>query len=263
MNRDGGGSLGARTAQGSAERPANSSDLAEVWRPAAKARLSETVGERIRQAILAGDLKPGDRLHEGEIAERLQVSKSPVREAIRDLQREGLVSSHPRQGSFVRVLTSRDIHDISEVRQLLESFAIESAMRTPNPEWIRQLEDAVDRMRRAEDRATLNDEHLRFHDVILSRTGNRQIVEILRGLRTQVETFMAFVDLLYRGPEAVANDHQDLVDAIASNDVLRTQQTIDEHIRVAGEWLASTWDSDIVPSAGRPIGMGSKVEGNG
>jgi DNA-binding GntR family transcriptional regulator len=215
----------------------------DLWTMAATPRLSETVAERIRVAIASGALRPGDRIIEADIAAGLNVSKSPVREALRDLEREGLVEVHPRRGSYVRVITVQDAREIRELRVLLETFAVRSALGSSSPDWIDDLRASVRRMRASGDRTQLNQEHLAFHDVVLTRTHNRRVVEILHGLRSQLETLLAFIDLLYDGPEAVADDHERLVDALVDGGDDVVTATVDAHIRVAGQRLEAIWET--------------------
>lgn len=215
----------------------------DPWTMAATPRLSETVGDRIREAIVSGALRPGARIIEADIAAGLHVSKSPVREALRDLEREGLVEVHPRRGCYVRVITIQDAREIRELRVLLETFAVRSALGASSPDWIDDLRASVRRLRAAGDRTELNREHLAFHDVVLARKGNRRVVEILHGLRSQLETLLAFIDLLYDGPEAVADDHQRLVDALADGGDDVVTAAVDAHIREAGERLEAIWES--------------------
>ena len=219
-------------------------DREEVWAPASKKRLSETVAERISEAILSGVLRPGDRIVETEIAERLSVSKSPVREALRDLERQGLVTLTPRHGCVVRVITAEDAREIRELRVVLETFAVRAALSASGPEWIAELDAAVARMGKAHDRAELNREHLVFHDVVLSRSGNQRVVDILQRLRSQIEILFAFIDLLYESPTAVADDHAVFVDALRTGDVATAEAAVDEHIRLASERLEALWAHD-------------------
>lgn len=211
------------------------------WVPARRRRLSEEVVSRVREAILEGRLRPGQRIVETELAERLRVSKSPVREAMKELEREGLVAIHPHQGAFVRNMTVKDIREIRTIRSVLEGLAVTLGMERAVDEWADALDRQVELMRLATDKAELNDLHLGFHELLVAGADNERLTEILGSLWTQVRTFLAFIDLLYGDSAAIANDHSALMDAIRSGDPVRARDVAEQHVNIAGAELERIW----------------------
>jgi DNA-binding GntR family transcriptional regulator len=211
------------------------------WVPARRRRLSEEVVSRVREAILEGRLRPGQRIVETELAERLEVSKSPVREAMKELEREGLVVIHPHQGAFVRDVTAKDIREIRTIRAVLEGLAVDLAMERSDPAWLRSLDDQVARMRRATDKAQLNDLHRAFHESLVDGAASERLSEFLGSLRVQVRTLLAFVDLLYGDADAIADDHAHLMDVIRTGDRGAARSATETHVNDAGTRLEELW----------------------
>ena len=105
--------------------------------------LRDVVFNTLRQAILRGELKPGERLMEIQLANKLGVSRTPIREAIRKLELEGLVLMIPRKGAEVAEITEKSLRDVLEVRRALEELAVELACEKITPEQIQELKDAA------------------------------------------------------------------------------------------------------------------------
>ena len=131
--------------------------------------LRDVVFQTLRQAILYGELKPGERLMEVHLAERLGVSRTPIREAIRKLELEGLVVMIPRRGAVVASITEKDLKDVLEVRRTLEILAGEVACERITPKLLEELKEAGEefgRLKDAEDVNCLADADVRFHEII-------------------------------------------------------------------------------------------------
>lgn len=214
------------------------------WSAAPKDRLSEVVAGQIRDAIRRGVLRPGDRLIEADLAHRLDVSKTPVREAVRDLERQGLVQMHPRRGSFVRRMTVQDLREIRTLRATLEGLALRLGMEVVDPEpWIAELEELIEQMRQTSSPAEINDLHAAFHIALSSRSNNVRLDEVLSSLQTQTRTFLSFVHLLYEDPDTMADEHLPFIDVIRSGDLSQVQPLIDHHILEDGAQLETIWNS--------------------
>ncbi len=155
--------------------------------------LSEVVSEQIRGRILAGTLKPGERLVEDRLSAELGVSRVPVREALRGLSAEGLVTLLPRRGATVVEVTPESVAELVEVRALLEGLNAKLAAQRHDPEIIEQLKDTLARGNQAaktgtaEELARLNAE---FHERLTVASRNTVLSEVMRGLRER--TSIAF-----------------------------------------------------------------------
>ena len=151
--------------------------------------LRDVVFNTLRQAILKGELEPGERLMEIQLAERLGVSRTPIREAIRKLELEGLVLMIPRKGAEVAEISEKSLREVLEVRRSLEELAIELACQRITPEELTALEEAENRFARAvEDGEVMaiaeSDEN--YHELIYQATANDRLVQILNNLREQM-----------------------------------------------------------------------------
>jgi len=155
--------------------------------------LSEVVSEQIRGRILDGTLKPGERLVEDRLSAELGVSRVPVREALRGLSAEGLVTLLPRRGATVVEVTPETVAELVEVRALLEGLNARLAAQRHDPEIIVQLEDTLARGNEAaktgtaEELARLNAE---FHERLAEASRNAVLSDVMRGLRER--TSIAF-----------------------------------------------------------------------
>ena len=143
--------------------------------------LRDVVFQTLRQAILRGELKPGERLMEIHLAQKLGVSRTPVREAIRKLELEGLVLMIPRKGAVVAEITVTDLEDVLEVRMALEELAVKLACSKITEEQlnaIRQREEIFRKSLYGDDVAACAQADMEFHDAIYAATGNSRLVQI-------------------------------------------------------------------------------------
>ncbi|HTR83953.1 MAG TPA: GntR family transcriptional regulator [Reyranella sp.] len=158
-----------------------------------RASLSKVVSEQIRDLILGGRLKPGERLVEDRLSTELGVSRVPVREALRGLSAEGLVRIEPHRGASVAEITPAIVNELVEVRALLEGLNARLAAQRHDPEIIAQLRDTLARGNAAAQSATseqlarLNAE---FHERLGEASRNSVLSDVMRGLRER--TSLAF-----------------------------------------------------------------------
>jgi DNA-binding GntR family transcriptional regulator len=195
--------------------------------------LRDVVFNTLRQAILRGELAPGERLMEIQLAERLGVSRTPIREAIRKLELEGLVLMIPRKGAEVAKISEKSLRDVLEVRRSLEELAIELACERITKEGINELEAAQaafcealktnDTMEMAE-----TDEH--YHDIIYNATGNTRLVQILNNLREQMYRYrLEYIkDASKRQNLVIEHDH--IIRAIKERRIDEARTAIRNHI---------------------------------
>ena len=151
--------------------------------------LRDVVFNTLRRAILRGELKPGERLMEIQLANKLGVSRTPIREAIRKLELEGLVLMVPRKGAEVAEITEKNLRDVLEVRCALEELAVQLACDRIDPERMQQLLDAAAHFRDilgTADITELGEADEAFHDVIFQATDNRRLIQLLNNLREQM-----------------------------------------------------------------------------
>lgn len=184
--------------------------------------LREVVFVTLRKQILRGELKPGERLMEISLANKLGVSRTPIREAIRKLEHEGLVVMIPRRGAHVAEITRQELNDVLEVRLSLEILAIEKAVdRMKEPE-IRKLKRAEAEFAELVERDDVDltelgeaDEH--FHDIIYEGTGNRRLIQILNNLREQMYRFRVEYMKTKNIRQTLVDEHDAIVRAVESH----------------------------------------------
>ena len=154
--------------------------------------LREVVFNSLREAIISGELEPGERLMEVQLAEKMGVSRTPVREAIRKLELEGLVIMIPRKGTHVAELSSRDIIDVLEVRANLDGLATALATDRITPEELKSLELASRQLEiniKKQNIHGIIKKDVEFHDIIYTASRNERLINIIFNLREQVQRY--------------------------------------------------------------------------
>jgi len=148
--------------------------------------LGEQVSQILIDAILEGSLKQGDQLIEADLQQHFNVSRSPLREAFRDLEKKGLVEIIPRRGAFVRTVTTKDVKENFPVRAALEGLAAREAYSRLTAQDLKQLKKAFSGMQQAvvnKQYATYRKHHHVFHDTFIKASGNDLLIELLETLR--------------------------------------------------------------------------------
>lgn len=151
--------------------------------------LRDVVFNTLRRAILTGRLKPGERLMEIHLANQLGVSRTPIREAIRMLELEGLVTMIPRRGAEVAEMTVKSLQDVLEVRRSLDVLSVELACERITEQELAQLRQACDEFAKATktgSAAVMAGADVAFHDIIVEAAGNRRLKQLLNNLAEQM-----------------------------------------------------------------------------
>jgi len=151
--------------------------------------LRDVVFNTLREAILRGDLKPGERLMEIQLASQLGVSRTPIREAIRMLEQEGLAVTMPRKGAEVAKMTLKGMEDVLEIRAALDELACQLACERMTEEQLSRLEDKkviFEKSLQTGNVKVIAEADVNFHDVIYEATGNPKLVNMLNNLREQI-----------------------------------------------------------------------------
>jgi DNA-binding GntR family transcriptional regulator len=150
--------------------------------------LTRQISDLLTDLIMNGALKPGQQLVETELQKQLGISRSPLREAFRELEQKGLVVIVPRRGTFVREITRNDVEENFPVRACLEGLAARLAYPRMTREAIIEMGLALDNMKeagRSEDRERYREAHSRFHDAFINTCGNQLLIDLLNKLRMQ------------------------------------------------------------------------------
>ena len=205
--------------------------------------LRDVVFHTLRRGIMQGDLKPGERLMEIKLANRLGVSRTPIREAIRMLELEGLVVMIPRKGAQVAEITEKDLKDVLEVRMGLEELAVKFACQRITEEQLdnlyhasRKFEEAVKR----EDLTELAQADVDFHDLIYKATGNERLVQLLNNIREQMYRYRVeyLKDEEIRG--SLVQEHDTLLEKLSQRDLEGAKQVTQSHIERQQAYILET-----------------------
>lgn len=195
--------------------------------------LRDVVFNTLRQAILRGELKPGERLMEIQLANKLGVSRTPIREAIRKLELEGLVLMIPRKGAEVAEITEKSLRDVLEVRRALEELAVQLACEKITKEEIRELERVAKEFQQvvnSRDITEIAEVDVCFHDIIYTATDNQKLIQLLNNLREQMYRYR--VEYLKRDgvfPQLIA-EHEAIIRHIENNEKEKATEVMCRHI---------------------------------
>lgn len=195
--------------------------------------LWETIAATLRRAIVLGELTSGLHLEEPTLAEKFGVSRIPVREALTRLAHEGLIRLEPRRGAFVVGVTEADVHDVYELRRLIELHAIREAAQRIGAAGIAQLRVLTAEMENAVRIGNLQQiaaPDVSFHRQIVIHAGNRRLLAAWEPIAGLVATILTITDTTYRDmPRAVAS-HQSLVNALEQRDGETAARELAEHL---------------------------------
>lgn len=209
--------------------------------------LRELVFESLREAIITGKLGPSERLMEIQLAEEMGVSRTPVREAIRKLELEGLVVMIPRKGAYVAGLSIRDITDVFEIRRALEGLAAELAAERSTDGELEEMERFLVKISEEIEQGDLPkviETDTDFHTLIYKASRNTRLSQIINNLREQIQRSRT-TSLSYPGRMKIAlEEHRKMVEAISSRDGELARNLAQEHIENAENALMSMIQQD-------------------
>ncbi|MDD6037489.1 MAG: GntR family transcriptional regulator [bacterium] len=195
--------------------------------------LRDVVFHTLREAILRGDLLPGERLMEIQLASRLGVSRTPIREAIHMLEKEGLAIIIPRRGALVAGMTEKDMRDVLEIREALEELSVQVACDKITPEQIALLKENMIKFEeslKSEDLRTMAKADEEFHDVIYQATDNPKLVNMLNNLREPMYRYRAEYLKKPENHEQLLAEHEAIYEGICKKDKPAVTEVIRKHI---------------------------------
>lgn len=212
-------------------------------------RSNDVVYERLRAAIIDGDLRPGQRLVEARLSERFGLSRAPIREAMRLLERDGLVQSLPRRGSTVVMLNKDDVREIYGLRAALECAAIRDVAREATPEFLDQLETMVEAMQqesRASDIALLSSADVAFHSAICEFAGNARLYQAWSSMHAQIRLLSRqVIGTLYSDLSPIPQRHEAILDAIRGGDMDAAEHVLRAHISSVADRIVAAFPTSL------------------
>ena len=195
--------------------------------------LRDVVFNTLRKAILRGELKPGERLMEIQLANKLGVSRTPIREAIRKLELEGLVLMIPRKGAEVAQITEKNMQDVLEVRKALEELSVQLACERITPEQVEEMKMAAEDFRKvlkSGDVTKIAEADVKFHDIIFAATNNQRLITLLNNLREQMYRFRVEYLKQKECYPQLLEEHDKLIALISGGEVKEACELMGCHI---------------------------------
>ena len=195
--------------------------------------LRDVVFNTLRQEILFGTLKPGENLREVALANRIGVSRTPVREAIRMLEIEGLVVMQPGKGAKVAEITRKELEDVLEVRNALEKLAIELACERMTEEQLAALKKNLLQFKEAvqiKDVTKLAAIDEEFHDIIFNATDNKRLINLLNSFKDQMYRFRFEYLKDSSNYERLVTEHERVITGLEQKDADAAKSSISDHI---------------------------------
>lgn len=235
--------------------PGGALDPVDSLSPAPALLLSHEVIDRLRDSILKGRLPTGYRLREERLAEALGVSRGPVRNALAQLEREGLAIRRPNRGAIVAELSRRDLEEVFSVRSSVEPLACAWAAANAQPAELDEMQKIIDGYAKLTSRVTNEaaaEADLRFHDVIYRASRHKRLMSLWQDLRPQIYVFMLARRYVREREfrEIMISGHAHIRDAIASGDEEQARAAADEHVRTSYTRVLAAYDAESAQPSG-------------
>ena len=195
--------------------------------------LGQNVFDTLRHAIARGDISPGSRLVESRIAEALEISRTPVREAIHKLEREGFISRLPRGGFTVLGFSRKDIEETFGIRSVLESYAAHLAAVNHREEELVPLENKITEFQKSLDQGRMDrlvKINTEFHDLLYALSRNPRLIKMINALRDQIYQFRRIILEKKTMAQASNKDHRLMLDCIRKRDAEGAERLVRQHI---------------------------------
>ena len=196
--------------------------------------LRDVVFQTLRSAILKGELKPGERLMELQLADTLGVSRTPIREAIRMLEQEGLAITIPRKGAEVAKMTIKDMEDVLQIRGVLEELAARVSCSKITDQELRELRIAMiefDEQTKEDNVVELAKADVVFHDIIYKAADNPKLLLLLNNLREQMYRYRTEYLKEKDRHEQLIREHHEIVKALEERNEERVAKIVKQHLR--------------------------------
>jgi DNA-binding GntR family transcriptional regulator len=202
--------------------------------------LREKILETIREAILKGELKPGEKVAEPELAERFGISRTPIREAFRQLESEGYLTVVPRKGAVVAALSERDVQEYYAVKSILEGYAAELAAENLSEKELAKLESINERLKKLAadgDVKAFYKVHHEFHDTFLKAANNSKLYDLIIQLGLKFGR-LRMASLSVEGRMAISvSEHEKLLQAFRNHDGKAAENLVKKTAAIGGHVL--------------------------
>ncbi|MFV0516187.1 MAG: GntR family transcriptional regulator [Aminipila sp.] len=202
--------------------------------------LREIVYEELKVQILTGKIAPGTRMMEVELADDMGVSRTPIREAIRKLEKEGLVRIEPRRGAYASQISTDDMVEVLEVRQTMEGLAASLAAERMQADQLKKIEEAEEQYNKAVvcgDTANMIFYDSQFHKLIVEASNNKTLLQLIEPLQEMALRFRYLYYDDFKRAENMPHEHQIIIEAIAQKDSDGARDAANLHIQKLKEFV--------------------------
>ena len=216
--------------------------------------LREEIRDRLMRDILEGRLAPGERIIETRVAQEFDVSQAPVREALRDLEMIGFVTSSPFRGAVVREMSPADLVQVYPIRAVLEGLAARDAAIHMNERGLARLEKLIETMRRAAARGDNDaqvDADFKFHLEVVEASGNWLLKQFWERMRLANTTLLTVARSRHSMIE-IADRHVPVLTALRARDPEAAERAMRQHIEEPGQWLRTSLEDDRTTQKSTP-----------
>lgn len=206
--------------------------------------LADEIADIVRDRILKGEYEIGEKIKENQIASELRVSRTPIRDAFKQLENEGLIDYVPNRGCFAKGFTKQDVDDIYAVRAALERLALERAVERITEEEIAALEEQWELMEfytKRKDSKKVLELNSSFHDIIYASTRSRFMAQVLRSYKEYIDKTRksVFYDETYL--EAILYEHREILQAIRQRDKEKAMEAVSSHLVKSQDRAETMW----------------------
>lgn len=199
-----------------------------------KQSLSSSIFNLLRTRILNDEYDKGDKLNELSLSKELHISRTPVREALKELESEGLVESIPNRGVFVKGFSPRDIDDLFEIRVMLEGLAIQLAIERMDEVHLSKIKEIFDLMEYytyKQNFEKINQLNIEFHEAIYASTQSQYFIQLLSDVHFYVSVTSRHSIMRYERLDTALEEHKEILDTIISKDIDHAKDVMEKHIR--------------------------------
>lgn len=207
--------------------------------------LTDEIADVVRERILKGEYEIGEKIKENQIATELRVSRTPIREAFKILENEGLIDYVPNRGCFAKGFTKQDVEDIYAVREALEALAVNWAVDRITEKEIAALEEQCDLMEfytKKKDRKKVLEMNSSFHDIIYASARSRFLAQVLRSYKEYIDKTRKSIFYEQSYLESILVEHRAILDAIKDRDKERAAAAMTKHLMSSQKRAEAVWN---------------------
>ena len=207
--------------------------------------LTDEIADVVRERILKGEYEIGEKIKENQIASELKVSRTPIREAFKLLENEGLIDYIPNRGCFAKGFTKQDVDDIYAVREALEELAVRWSVARITEQELVALEEQVDLMEfytKKKDKKKVLELNTSFHEVIYASARSRFLAQVLRSYKEYIEKTRKSIFYEQSYLEGILSEHRAIFEAIKDRDEERAVEAISKHLAASQDRAESVWN---------------------